>query len=926
MTQPLSAGRSPSTRHRRRSYRAVLGAVTALSLVASGTAVASSSSATTADTSGTAVDDGPLATPARSGPPASIAVLGDSISQGTGADAGGLSVSHESGGIGSPRLRNSWATGDWPGLNSYLQRVQALPGGSGTVGINLSANGANMRNSFVDQAMSVPDGTGLVLSQMGGNDLCRPSVSAMTPLDIYRAELRDGLDWLTEHRPETLVNLTSVPDIYNLWYVRGAAHQGERFGLWPFQSTAAGPRVARTSDETNPSAFLGARFLWDGFLGSVIPCASLLENPTQPRNAGPTPMATHPDEGRRLQVRAHTMAFNAILEEECAAVLRCRFDDGALFEFSTNRVGSTNLLTFDRSQWQFLDRDISRQDHFHPSFHGQRKLAEQAFDASYDFTDTTAPEVSLSPDRPANEAGWHTDDVMVTTSATDAAGVRGYEQRIHATNGAAGPWTATIGTVAPQEQVSAEGITHLEARALDVNGNQSASEILTVRIDRTAPQVHAVTPADGATFVQNEQIEASFGCTDAGGSGVATCEGTVDDGETIDTSTVGTKSFTFVAVDGAGNETTAVRSYEVIDVTPPEIDLRNPAADATFEHREIDPADYSCTDEPGGSGLATCEGTVPDGDPVPTDDLGDHDFTVDATDNAGNEASLTRTYTVIDVTPPEIELTTPADGAEFEHREEVLAAFSCTDEEGGSGIAEGYCEGTADDGEPIDTSTLGEHEFTVTATDRAGNMSDVTHTYTVIDVTAPTVASPHQDIEYKLGQDVDAQFTCTDEGGGSGVAVCDGPAALDTSSVGSQSFEVVTRDNAGNEATVTFTYRVIYAYGEVREPINADGSSVFRAGRVVPVKFAVTDWDRNPVGSATARLAYVKAHHDEFISGQEEEATTNVAATTGNLFRYDAREQQYIYNWSTRGMEPGTYQLFIALDDGKRYTAVLTLR
>jgi hypothetical protein len=125
---------------------------------------------------------------------------------------------------------------------------------------------------------------------------------------------------------------------------------------------------------------------------------------------------------------------------------------------------------------------------------------------------------------------------------------------------------------------------------------------------------------------------------------------------------------------------------------------------------------------------------------------------------------------------------------------------------------------------------------------------------------------------------------------------------------------------------VTVTYKVIYAYGEVRQPINADGTSVFRAGRVVPVKFAVTDWDNNPVASATARLAYVKEHHDEFIPEKEEEAITNVAATTGNLFRYDTHEQQYVYNWSTRGMEVGTYQLFIALDDGKRYTAVLTLR
>jgi hypothetical protein len=214
----------------------------------------------------------------------------------------------------------------------------------------------------------------------------------------------------------------------------------------------------------------------------------------------------------------------------------------------------------------------------------------------------------------------------------------------------------------------------------------------------------------------------------------------------------------------------------------------------------------------------------------------------------------------------------------------------------------------------------------VKATDRAGNVSEVTHTYTVIDVTAPTVSSPHQGIEYKLGQSVEAQFTCTDEEGGSGVATCEGPATLDTSSVGEQTFQVTTRDEAGNEATETVTYRVIYAYGEVRQPINADGSSVFNAGRVVPVKFAVTDWDRNPVDSATARLAYVREHHDEFIEEQVVEATTNVAATSGNLFRYDAREQQYIYNWSTRGMEPGTYQLYIALDDGKRYTAVLTLR
>jgi lysophospholipase L1-like esterase len=886
------------------------------SLIASGVATASPGEATLASVST------PAPTPARVGPPASIAVLGDSISQGPGSNDGGASVSPEGGGIGSPRLRNSWATGDWPGLNSYLQRVRGLPGGGSTVGINLSANGANMRNNFVTQAQSVPAGTGLVLVQMGGNDLCRSSESAMTPESVYRAELRAGLQWLEQHRPDTLVAVFSVPDIYNLWYLRGAAHQGEGFGIWPFNSTAAGPRAARGSDDNSP---FWARQFWDGLFGSVIPCETLLVDPTNPRNAGPTPNASHSSEARRLRVRARTQAFNTILEQECATVLRCRFDDRATFEFSSNRVNGS--LTHNKSLWRFVDRDISTQDHFHPSFHGQRKLAAEAFTASYDFRDRTAPSLTLSLSSPANAAGWHRTNVWVTSTASDAAGIRGYEHRVHAPSGSVSPWTRTIGVAGPTVPVSTEGVTHVEVRAIDRNGNQSASQIQTVRIDRTLPQVHAISPADGATFEHHEEVAAAFSCTDAGGSELASCVGTVDDGAPIDTSTVGDHTFTVVATDGAGNQRTVTRTYRVVDVTPPEIDLRTPAVGATFEHHEEAAADYRCTDEPGGSGLKSCVGTVASGAPVPTQALGDHEFTVTAADKAGNQASLSRTYTVLDVTAPTISLETPVDGGVYAHNEEVLASYTCEDEDRGSGIAPGYCEGTADDGTPIDTSTLGERSFTVTATDRAGNQTVVTHTYTVVDVTAPTVGSPHDGVTYKLGQPVEASFTCTDEPGGSGVVSCDGPVVLDTDSVGDHSFSVTTRDAAGNEATVTFGYRVIYAYGEIRQPINADGSSVFRAGSTVPVKFQVTDFARTPVGSATARLATLRAYEGDGENPNEvQEAETNVASTRGDLFRYDAKEQQYIYNLATRGLEPGTYQLFIELDDGERYTAIITLR
>jgi hypothetical protein len=58
-------------------------------------------------------------------------------------------------------------------------------------------------------------------------------------------------------------------------------------------------------------------------------------------------------------------------------------------------------------------------------------------------------------------------------------------------------------------------------------------------------------------------------------------------------------------------------------------------------------ADYACQDEDGGSGLASCAGPVANGTPIDTGSVGAKSFTVDASDNAGNTASLTHNYSVI---------------------------------------------------------------------------------------------------------------------------------------------------------------------------------------------------------------------------------------------------------------------------------------
>ena len=85
------------------------------------------------------------------------------------------------------------------------------------------------------------------------------------------------------------------------------------------------------------------------------------------------------------------------------------------------------------------------------------------------------------------------------------------------------------------------------------------------------------------------------------------------------------------------------------------------------------------------------------------------------------------TVTVPDDTAPSVTITTPVDLAEYELGAIVAADYACSDD--GSGVAP--CAGPVPVGDPIDTSTLGAHHFSVTATDTTGNSATTTHSYTV---------------------------------------------------------------------------------------------------------------------------------------------------------------------------------------------------
>jgi len=187
----------------------------------------------------------------------------------------------------------------------------------------------------------------------------------------------------------------------------------------------------------------------------------------------------------------------------------------------------------------------------------------------------------------------------------------------------------------------------------------------------------------------------------------------------------------------------ATGSIEVkLDSAAPTADLPVPADGAEYTFNQVVAATYSCTDN-GDSGISTCAGTSASGSLIDTSAVGVHDFVVTTTDNAGNTASVTHSYTVdapLDSTPPVVSLSVPVNGSFVAQNAVVVSQFTCTDELGGSGLAS--CVGTGPNGIAVDTSTAGQHTFSVTGTDVAGNSQTATTTYNVVSPVDVTTTLP----------------------------------------------------------------------------------------------------------------------------------------------------------------------------------------
>ena len=202
----------------------------------------------------------------------------------------------------------------------------------------------------------------------------------------------------------------------------------------------------------------------------------------------------------------------------------------------------------------------------------------------------------------------------------------------------------------------------------------------------------------------------------------------------------------------------------------------------------------------------------------------------------------------------------------------------------------------------------------------------------VEDTTPPTLAPTVSPNPVYLNGTATASAGAIDTGSGIASQSCE---PVITSSVGTYSVTCTATDNAGNTATATVSYRVIYRFDGFLQPINDTGHSqvcnspcpvsIFKGGSTVPVKFQLKDANGNIVQSAR-RPVWVTPQQGNPTSAPIDESIFTDPATSGTNYQWDG-SSKYTYNWGTQGFATRYYwRIGVTLDDGMTYYVIIGLR
>jgi hypothetical protein len=125
--------------------------------------------------------------------------------------------------------------------------------------------------------------------------------------------------------------------------------------------------------------------------------------------------------------------------------------------------------------------------------------------------DKSAPTTTAALSAQPNANGWYKQNVTITLRATDQAALSGIKEITYSATGAQPIAQTKVSGSSKQLTITKDGQTTITYFATDQAGNAQQPKTLTIKMNKSAPRVLSVTPADGTMGVdRGTNLTATF--------------------------------------------------------------------------------------------------------------------------------------------------------------------------------------------------------------------------------------------------------------------------------------------------------------------------------------------------------------------------------------------------------------------------------
>ncbi len=416
----------------------------------------------------------------------------------------------------------------------------------------------------------------------------------------------------------------------------------------------------------------------------------------------------------------------------------------------------------------------------------------------------------------------------------------------------------------------------------------------TIRRDTVAPTVLAsLSAAPNAAGWYRQNVTASYACTDVTSGLAAACPAS----ETVSQEGAGIAVSAKTVRDVAGNVATVAGFSINLDKTAPLVSTepRTPMNEYGWFRDDVT-IDFTCFETLSGLS-APC--------PAPytfTQEGRDLSYQVLVSDNAGNQVLAGRLLSIDRTAPTIVASATSAPNAAGWYRTNVGVAFACSDALSGINVCP-FAQTLSQEGAAVSSSAQ-------TTMDYASNVSAPSNVVTVkIDKTAPTLNVAMPPATVLLNATHDFQLDAVDALSGIAAQSCSG---FVTASIGTRTATCVATDRAGNQASRTATYKVVYGYAAISAPLT-DPNQVYvvAAPRSVPFEWRL--FDANGAAVTNATLTQTTATDVTCPDTGMNLPTPPAGETSGFAHLGDG---VYRRNWWINYTVTGCVRLEVTLNDG----------